>query len=185
MAALKRWHKDKIIEVWSQDEARIGLVPITRRVWAPRGHRPLAHNRTKYQWTYVYGFVHPATGKPFWLLLPTVNTAVMNLALAEFARFANPDGTKLIVLLIDGAGWHRSQDLVVPDGIVFHPLPPYTPELQPVESAWPLLKEPIANRSFGSLKEVEGLLAERCQYLSSHPDILKGQVGFKWAAKLG
>lgn len=185
MAALKRRHKDKVVEVWSQDEARVGLVPITRRMWAPRGNRPIASNKTKYQWTYVYGFVHPTTGQAFWLLLPTVNTEVMNLALAEFAQAVNPDGKKLIVLLIDGAGWHRSKNLVVPEGILFHPLPPYTPELQPVEAAWPLVKEPIANRAFDTLIEVEKLLVERCRYLSSHPDILKGHIGFGWVAKLG
>ena len=185
MGALKRWNPDRIIEVWSQDEARIGLVPILRRMWAPRGNRPIASNKTKYQWTYVYGFVHPATGKAFWLLLPTVNTEVMNLALAEFAKAVNPDGKKLIVLLVDGAGWHRSQDLVIPEGILLHPLPPYTPELQPVEAAWPLMKEPIANRSFTALKEVEDLLVDRCRYLSDHPEVLKGHIGFGWVARHG
>lgn len=133
----------------------------------------------------MYGFVHPATGRPFWLILPTVSTEVMNLALAEFAKFANPDGNKLIVLLIDGAGWHRSQGLVVPEGIKLHPLPPYTPELQPVESAWPLIKEPVVNRAFDTLDEVEDLLVKRCNYLSANPAILKGRIGFGWVARHG
>lgn len=163
----------------------MGLQPVVRRIWAPQGQRPLAHNQTKYQWTYVYGFVHPATGKAFWLLLPTVNAVVMSLALAEFAGAVNPDGTKLIVLILDGAGFHTASDLVVPDGIRLHFLPPYTPELQPVEAAWPLVKEPIANRAFTALPEMEQLLVERCRYLSAHPDVLKGRVGFEWAAKLG
>jgi transposase len=154
-------------------------------MWAPKGVRPIASNNTKYKWIYVYGFVHPATGKPFWLLMPTVNTVVMNIALAEFAKFANPDGKKLVVLLIDGAGWHTSKDLVIPDGILLHPLPPYTPELQPVESAWPLIKEPAVNRSFKTLDELEQVLIERCKYLSANTEILKGQVGFGWVARHG
>jgi hypothetical protein len=65
------------------------------------------------------------------------------------------------------------------------PLPPYTPQLQPVESAWPPLKEPLANKAFDSLDEVQGILTSRCQWFNAHPDILKGHVGFGWVGKLG
>lgn len=117
--------------------------------------------------------------------MPTVNTAVMNIALAEFAQAHNPDGKKIIVLMIDRAGWHTTKKLQIPEGIRLIPLPPYTPQLQPVESAWPPLKEPMANRAFNKLIEVEEVIAKRCQYLTAHPDILKGQVGFGWVARLG
>ncbi len=133
----------------------------------------------------MYGFVHPATGDAFWLLMPTVSTEVMNLALAEFAKTVNPGGNKLIVLMVDQAGWHTTNKLQVPEGILLQPLPPYTPQLQPVESAWPVLKEPLANKAFSSLGDVEEILTERCNYLSSHPEVLKGQVGFGWVARLG
>ena len=68
------------IELWCQDEARLGLKPIVRKAWALRGHRPLAPNHTRYEWLYVFGFVRPATGQTYWLILPTVNTAAMTLA---------------------------------------------------------------------------------------------------------
>ena len=117
--------------------------------------------------------------------MPTVNTAVMDIALAEFAKAHNPDGKKIIVLMIDGAGWHTTKKLQIPEGIRFVQLPSHTPQLQPVESAWPPLKEPMANRAFDSIAEVEEVLTKRCQYLTANPDILKGQVGFEWVAKLG
>jgi transposase len=119
------------------------------------------------------------------MLMPTVNTAVMDIALAEFAKAHNPDGNKIIVLMIDGAGWHTTKKLHVPEGIRLMPLPPYTPQLQPVESAWPPLKEPLANKAFDSLDEVQDILTKRCQWFNTHPDILKGHVGFGWVGKLG
>ena len=56
-------HPGASIEIWAEDEARIGLVPIVRRVWAPKGERPVARQRRAYEWVYVYGFVRPSTGQ--------------------------------------------------------------------------------------------------------------------------
>ena len=92
IAELRREHPDKRVEVWAEDEARLGLKPIVRRVWAPRGQRPTANGRTRYQWLYVYGFVHPASGRNLELILPAANADWMGLALAEFARWADPAG---------------------------------------------------------------------------------------------
>lgn len=73
------------------------------------------------------------TGDTYWLILPTVNTEAMTLALAEFARAVGAGRDKQILLLVDNAGWHRSTALVVPDGIELVYLPAATPELQPAE----------------------------------------------------
>lgn len=71
----------------------MGLLPITRRVWAPRGTRPAAPVDRHYQWLYVYGFVRPATGQSWWALVPTVSTAAMGAVLAAFARDEDIDAT--------------------------------------------------------------------------------------------
>lgn len=173
-------HTDKKIEIWAQDEARLGLQPIIRRTWSPRGKRFIAVQTRKFQWVYVYAFVHPLTGKSFWLILPTVNTALMNMALKEFSAYVDPKNEKKIILLMDGAGWHRSRELQTPENIRILPLPPYSPELQPVECGWPLLKEPVANAYFATLDKLENTVSERCQWLLKNPDTLKGAVGFAW-----
>src|ERR671916_251663 len=111
VAELKTAAPERAMELWCEDEARLGLKPIVRRVWALRGQRPLAMNHTRYEWLYVYGFVRPATGQSSWLVLPTVTTAVMSLALAEFARDVGAGADKTIVLVVDRAGWHRSMEL--------------------------------------------------------------------------
>ena len=103
MAGLRRDHPGKVVELWAEDEARLGLKPIARRVWAVRGRRPTANGRTRYQWLYVYGFVHPASGRNPELILPAANTDWMAAALAEFARRADPAGEKLLVVLVDKA----------------------------------------------------------------------------------
>src|SRR4051795_9322654 len=130
MAALRREPPEKAVELWAEDEARLGLKPIARRVWAVKGRRPTAGGRTKYQWLYAYGFVHPASGRNLELLLPAANTDWMALALGEFARWADPADETLLVVLVDNAGWHIARRLEVPPNVVLHRLPPYTPQLK-------------------------------------------------------
>ncbi len=168
------------MEVWAQDEARLGLKPIVRRVWALKGQRPWAPHRTRYEWLYVYLFVHPASGKSTFLILPTVKGERMSLALQEFQREVDPEGRKVLVLLLDNAGWHRAKDLRVPAGMVLLYLPPYTPELSPAEPVVPLLREAVANEHFPSLEALQERLVERCVYLQEHPEIIRGVAGFGW-----
>jgi hypothetical protein len=157
---------------------------VARRVWAPRGTRPTAYGQTRYQWLYVYGFVHPRDGRNMMYLLPAANTDWMALALWEFARWADPEGRKLLVLLVDGAGWHTARRLAVPPNVVLHRLPPCTPELQPAEPLWPLVREAVANRGFEDLEAMGVPLMGRCRWLIEHPEVVQGAVGFGWAAAL-
>ena len=184
MGELRREHPDKAIELWAEDEARLGLKPIARRVWAVKGRRPTASGRTKYQWLYVYGFVHPASGRNLELILPAANADWMGLAVEEFTRWADPAGAKLLVVLVDNAGWHVARALMVPPDVVLHPLPPCTPELQPAEPLWPLVREGVANRGFAELEELEPVLEARCRWLIDHPEVVRGAVGFHWAVAL-
>jgi hypothetical protein len=74
------------VEVWSQDEARLGLKPVLRRVWATRGERPTALVDPRYEWLRVYAAAHPASGQVFWLILPRLAAEMAQLFLDEFAR---------------------------------------------------------------------------------------------------
>ena len=168
------------LEVWAQDEARLGLKPVVRRVWVVGRERPLARTHHKYEWLYVYGFVHPSTGRTFWLILPTVSTEMMSLALEEFARAFGLGARKRVVLVIDQAGWHISAELRVPEGISLFPVLPYTPELQPAERLWPLLNESIANEPLDSLDALEARLSTRCVALLDRPHIIKALARYHW-----
>ena len=107
--AQRQLHPDKPVGVWSQDEARVGLKPILCRVWALKGQRPLAFHRTR-EWLYVYLFVHPASGRSTFLILPTVNSEPMRLALREFQQERGAEGsaaalTALHPRALPGRGW--------------------------------------------------------------------------------
>jgi hypothetical protein len=82
------------VELWCEDEARLGLVPVARRVWALKGHRPTRGGRPRYQSLYVYGFAQPATGRNLCLFLPKANTGLRSEALAEFGHWADPAGQR-------------------------------------------------------------------------------------------
>jgi DDE superfamily endonuclease len=170
--------------LWAQDEARLGLRPIGRRVWSPRGNRPRSCGRTRYEWLYLYGFVRPRTGQTFGVLQPRVKAERFARALAAFAAHADPAGGKVLVVLVDNAGWHRAKALVVPGNVVLHFLPPCTPELQPAEPLWPLVREALANRSIGRIDRLRGIVRARVSYLTSHPDVVQPVVGFRWAVGL-
>jgi transposase len=169
-----------LVEVWCEDEQRVGLLPLERRVWSPVGQRPLAMVRPRYQWLYVWGFVEPSSGRTWWLLLPSVNTVVCNLALQEFAQAMELGPHKRVVLLLDGAGWHCGEQLVVPEGLHLVVLPPSSPELQPAERLWPLTNEALANRCFADLDELEAVLVERCRALSQQPDQIAALTCYAW-----
>ena len=104
------------------------------RVWAKRGTRPRAVRDTRYQWAYIVGAVCPGRSATAALVLPYADTEAMNLHLTEIARAVAPGAHAVLVL--DGAGWHGSGDLKVPDNISLLTLPPYAPELNPVENVW-------------------------------------------------
>ncbi len=180
VAAVKRAHPTARVTVWAEDEHRRGLLPVVRRVWAPKGQRPTARVERHSQWLYVYGFVRPSTGQSWWCLLPTVNATAFALALATFARDEGIDAAHRAVLVVDQAGWHIAHDLVLPEGIHLALLPAYSPELQPAERLWTLVDEPIANRAFPDLDALEAVLVARYRTLEADPHRLKAHTHFAW-----
>jgi hypothetical protein len=185
MYLLEDAHPETPIEIWAMDEHRIGLQPILRRVWARRGQRPIARIRPRYQWLYLYGFVAPQSGQTEWWVLPIVRTDVFSQILAAFAQSVGAGKDKQVLLVLDGAGWHRSPKVQVPDGIHLVWLPPYSPELQPAEHLWQLTNEPLLNRSFQDLDELEALQCERCRHLQSMPTTIRQRTLFHWWARTG
>lgn len=177
---MKVAHPTATIALWAEDEHRLGLLPVLRRVWAPKGQRPIAPVRRAYQWLYVFGFVRPSTGQSWWCLLPTVTTAAFALALATFARDERIDATHRAVLVVDQAGWHTSPELTLPEGIDLVFLPSASPELQPAERLWPLVDEPVANRAFPDLAALEAVLVARCRILEATPQRLQAHTRYHW-----
>ncbi len=104
----------------------------------------------------------------------------MATALAAFAHDQGVDATHRVVLALDGAGWHTARTMVVPEGIDLTLLPPASPELQPVERVWPLVDEPVVNRRFPGLDELEAVLVTRCQRLRADRPSIRKHTRFHW-----
>jgi transposase len=180
LTRLRRANPGRRVEVWAEDEARLGLKPVTRRVWSLKGRRPRSGGRTRFDWLYVYGFARPGTGQTFCVLLPRVNADRMADALAAFAAHADPAGEKVLVVLVDNAGWHVAKRLAVPPNVTLHFLPPCTPELQPIEPLWPLVREAVANRSIGRIDRLRSILRSRLAYLARDPGRVQPIIAFHW-----
>jgi hypothetical protein len=168
------------VELWAEDEARLGLKPVTRRVWAPVGERPVARFKRGYKWTYLYVFVRPQSGEVYWLILPTVNTGLFSMALNEFAKEVGTSKDKRVLLVVDRAGWHTGKEVEVPEGIHLEFLPSGSPELMPAERLWALTNEAVANGLFEEIEEIEQALAERCLELLDQPETIKGLTNYHW-----
>jgi transposase len=178
---LKESYPTAKVELWCEDEARLGLKPIVRKVWSPIGRRPLVKVHQRYEWTYLYAFAHPKSGEVHWLILPTVKAEVFSMALEHFAREVGAGKRKRILLVVDRAGWHTAKKkLRVPEGIHLEFLPPHSPELQPAERLWPLSNEAVANRHFEEIEELEETLGERCVALSEQPDLIRSYIRYHW-----
>jgi transposase len=125
---------------------------MTRR-WGLRGSRPTAIKQTEYEWVYLFGAVNPVTGATSALLAPTVNTEYMNHHLRFISQQVGP--AVQVVLVLDQAGWHLSKALQVPDNITLLHLPPYSPELNPVERLWAFLRSHyLSNRVYKNYDEL-------------------------------
>ena len=135
------------------DEARFGQQGTITNVWAQTGSRPTAVRQTKYDWCYLYAAVEPASGASAALIAPNADTGTMNQFLQILDTERKPD--EHIVLIMDGAGWHKSKALHLPDGITVLLLPPYSPELNPVENLWHYLRcHYLSNRAYNNYDEL-------------------------------
>jgi len=177
---LQKQYPQAQIEVYFFDEHRVGLKPIIRKVWAPIGERPIAVVEHRYEWLYVYGFVNPKTGETSWYLIPRVNINWLNVVLDNFAQEVGAGEEKVILLVMDRAGWHCSDKVKLPPGIIVEFLPPYSPELQPAERLWNLVDEPIVNQSPETLDELEETLSSRCCILSEMKEEIRNLTNYHW-----
>ncbi len=115
-----------------------------------------------------------------WHLATTVNIALFSVELAAFAREVGAGPTKQIVLVLDGAGWHESPKVRVPEHVHLLFLAPHSPELQPAEHLWPLTNTALANRHFTSIDDLEDAQAARCTVLQAQPDLIRSATLFHW-----
>lgn len=151
--------------------------------WWLKGQRPPGLCDKRFDWAYIFAAVRPATGEDFALVLPTVSTAAMSRFLADLGASRGDDAH--LVLVLDQAGWHASRGLAVPDNITLVPLPPYSPELNPVERVWLYLRERFL--SLRLLDDYDAVLDACCaawNKLTAEPERIQSLCNQPWIAKV-
>ena len=171
--------RDKRLEIWFQDESRIGQKGELTRQWARRGSRPRQPKDQRHTAAYLFAAVCPASEKTAALVLPYVDTAAMNLHLAEISAQIAADAHAVVIL--DQAGWHGAKALRVPDNISLLPLPPYSPELNPVENLWQFLKHNFLNaRVFESYDAIVAACCDAWNRLRAIPGQIRSITTRDW-----
>lgn len=168
----------KPFKLFFQDESRFGRISKTLSCWSPVGQRPTVPSQIVREYTYAYTAACPVDGETVSLILPDMSTECLNLFLQELSdRHPNEQ----IILVFDGAGSHRANDLKTPDNISLIPLPPYSPELNPVENFWKeVKKQGFYNRVFTCMTQVEDLLEATLKHFQDHPEQVRSIVAFDW-----
>lgn len=169
-----------MIELWFQDEARVGQKGTLTRIWAKTGSRPRQKRDQRYKCAYIFGAVCPARETGCALVLPHANTQAMTLHLEEISRHVAQGAHAVIV--IDGAGWHRTGGkLVVPQNITLLRLPPYSPELNAQENIWQYLRQNyLAGKIFDDYDEIVDACCKAWNNLLSTPTIINTIASRKW-----
>src|ERR1700730_2086151 len=147
------------------------------------GSRPVAPKDLGFASAYLFGAVCPSQGKAAALIMPLCNTAAMNHHLCEISSQVAADAHAVVIL--DGAGWHRSQGLVVPSNITLLELPPYSPELNPVERIWHYLRSHwLANSVFASLTDIMDACEMAWNRFATNHDLIRSLCAVSWAPAL-
>lgn len=145
--------KDLPLRLYFQDEARFGRINTVQKCWSRKGSVPKVMQQLIREYTYAYSAVCPETGNIYSLIMPHADSESMNIFIKELAAYQSQER---IILCMDKAGWHTSSQLTIPENIILWFLPPYSPELNPVELIWRELRgKYFNNKTFNTLDEVD------------------------------
>jgi transposase len=168
------------VDVWFQDEARVGQRGTMTRIWALKGSRPRAIRQQQFKYAYLFGAVCPAKDEAVGLVLPVANTQAMLEHLKELSRHV-PKGRHAVVVL-DRAAWHTTLKLRNFENISLLPLPAASPELNPVEQVWQQLRDNwLANRCFEGYEAIVDACCEAWNWFTETPNKIKNLCSREWA----
>jgi transposase len=178
--ALPEQARGKPLEIWFQDEARVGQQGTLTRIWAKRGTRPRAPRDRRFKSAYIFGAVCPEKQSTAALIFPNANAEALSLHLAEISKKVAPGAHA--ILIFDGAGYHRAADLQVPDNMTLLPLPPYAPELNPVENIWEYLrKNKLAITVFDDYDDIVDKSSDAWNFFATNTQAVASITSRSWA----
>jgi len=164
-----------------QDESRFGRINEVKRCWAQKTVRPIINKQIIREYTYVYGAFSPMDGGMDSLVLPNMHTNTMNIFLREVSARHEDE---LILMVVDGAASHGSEELNIPSNMNILKLPPYCPQLNPSENMWDEIKEKFfSNRTFASMDLLEDHLCATLKKYEESPAIVKSISKWDWISQ--
>ena len=163
--------ENKPVVVFFEDEGRFGRISREMYCWVKKDMVPAVARQMVREYIYAYNVIAPQTGDCFSMIAPYCNTEAMNCFLdqlsAQYAHYR-------IVLLLDKAGWHISKNIRLADNLLLMHLPPYSPELNPVELLWrEIRRKYFHNKIFNSLDAVEDTLSIALQWYHNNTSAIK------------
>ncbi len=168
------------LEVWFQDEMRVGQKNGLVYQWAKKGTRPRQPKDQRYANAYLFGAVCPGRDTGAALIMPRADTEAMQQHLEEISRAVAPEAHALVVL--DKAGWHTTRKLEVPVNITLVPLPPACPELNAAENIWQYLRQTyLSNRVFSSYQAILDACEDAWHKLLSETGRITSIATREWA----
>jgi transposase len=168
------------IEIWFQDEARVGQKGHLTRRWAKCGTRPRALRDGRFGSAWIFGAVCPARDLGVALIFQKANTESMSAHLQEISQQIAPGAHAIII--VDQAGWHDALDLEIPFNITLVPLPPYSPELNAAEKLWQYLRANIlSHRVYKTVDDVIDACCFAWTALTREAGRFRSLCSFGWA----
>ncbi len=152
------------IRLFYQDESRFGLMLEARRRITARGRKPISPVSYVFAYYYLYGVVEPLSGANYFLEMPSLNGLCFQVFLDEFARHYS---NSFNVVILDNGAFHKAKSLVIPSNLLLLFLPPYSPELNPIERLWQDIKKAIR---FGEFADLEALKEEVAQIVRRYTE---------------
>ena len=165
----KRSGSEKV-RVFSQDETRYGLLPVSRRRITRRGIKPMTQVNPRYTSVYLYGAVEPLTGERFFLEFSPLTSECFQCFLEKFSEVFHES---LNLLVLDKGRFHQANALKIPENVVLLFLPPYSPELNPIERLWQDLKAKLFTQSY---KTLEAMQAKVTEILENYSDAVVAKL---------
>jgi transposase len=179
--AIKKNKYNKEVVLFFQDEARYGRLSHPRSCWAPLPERPMVNLAIIREFRYIYAAASPNTGLLHYLFFEQMNTDNMSYYLERLSRKLLK---KFIILVFDGASSHTSKKLYIPDNIATIQLPPYSPELNPTEQIWRVLKNRyMVNKYFDTLDLAIKTAEEGMKALASDKRAIIRLTNWHWIRK--
>lgn len=156
--------------IYCQDESRFGLLTLAHRALTLKGVRPLCNYQHKFDNTYLFGAFSPVNGNHLILEMPQCNSSMFQTFLEHLSKL---DEQEFKVVILDNGAFHHAKSLAIPDNIALLFLPPYSPELNPAEKVWWMIKRELKMKLFRNIEQLQQALTIAINKICTNHNIKK------------